>query len=248
MSGVLYALMRRIVWCIARGYLIGIFRVRGADSIPRRGALLICANHCSSADPPLIPALVPRGDTWSMAKSEYFEGSRRLRWLMRAYHAFPIVRHSPDRAALRRGSAVLAAGGTLIVYPEGTRVEVGGLIRPEAGAGFIARHSQAPVVAVGLVGTQECFPKGSRFPRRVPVEVRFGSPFTIAERRPDGSRITNQEAADAVMLQIAHLLPASMRGEFADLEGWSERLLGVVREASQQIPGGPDPPSGTGGA
>jgi 1-acyl-sn-glycerol-3-phosphate acyltransferase len=163
-----------------------------------------------------------------MGKSEYFDKGF-VRWVFTNYHAFPVVRHSADRAALRRALQVLAAGQALIVYPEGTRVESGGLRAGEPGAGFIAQRSGAPVLPVALIGTRECFPKGARWPRRTPVEVVFGKPFRIGERRADGSRIGRDDAADAIMLSIAELLPPESRGVYSDLKALRARV-GALRE------------------
>lgn len=227
-----YTLLRTVMRLIVRVFLGGRFRVRGLEKVPRGGALVVCANHPSTIDPPLLPAYLPRGDSWSMAKAEWFAGPGLTPWLFRQYHAFPIVRHSPDRRGLRRAMAVLQGRGALIVYPEGHRVETGGLLAAEPGAGFLARSTRSPVQPVGLVGTRECFPKGARWPRRVAVEVRFGAPIRVRERRPDGRRVRNQEAADAIMLAVAELLPPEMRGAYADLDALRERLDGVWEPAA----------------
>jgi 1-acyl-sn-glycerol-3-phosphate acyltransferase len=227
----MYALLRWIMRTITRVYLVGLFQVSGHRNVPHKGPLIICSSHSGTIDPPLVPAFVPRNDTWSMAKSEYFK-RRVIAFWFRQYHAFPVVRHSADRNALRRSFDLLKAGQGLIIYPEGTRVESGGLAMPEPGAGFIAQKSGCPVVPIGLVGTRECLPKGARWPRRVPVSVTFGEPFLILAKRADGTKITHQEASDAIMLRIAELLPPAQRGEFSDLPALRQRLAGVTRPVS----------------
>ena len=231
----LYTFMRGLARLIARVYLVGLLSVRGRDSVPRRGALLVCGNHSSNADPPLVPAFLPRRDSWSMAKAEYFAGQGFKPWIFRSYHSFPVVRHTADRAAIRRALAVLGAGQALVVYPEGTRVEDGRLRRPEPGAGFLALHSGAPIQPVAAIGTARCFPKGSFWPRRARVELVYGPPFKIVERWPDGHRVAFQEASDAIMLRIAELLPEEVRGEFSDLEA-ERRRLGPITRPLQDAP------------
>jgi len=235
----MYALLRGLMRVIVHVYLVGLFRTEGRAAVPRRGPLLVCANHASTIDPPLLPAFLPRPDSWSMAKAEWFARPGFKSWLFRSYHAFPIVRHSPDRRGLRRALDTLRADGALVLYPEGTRVESGGLLTAEPGAGFIARTTGAPVQPVGLVGTRDCFPKGARWPRRVRVEVRFGAPIRIRERRPDGRRVENQEAADAIMLAVAALLPPEARGDYAALDELHDRLREVWEPAGGEPVGGP---------
>src|ERR1700680_2870578 len=115
------------------------------------------------------------------------------------------------------------------MYPEGTRVESGLLAPPEPGAGFIAQKAGCPVVPVALTGTRDCLPKGARWPRRVPISITFGKPFVVGAKRADGSRVSHQEASDAIMVQIAELLPAAQRGVFSDLESFQQRLAGVIQ-------------------
>ena len=225
----IYAFLRGVMRVLTTVYLVGLFGVEGADNVPRTGALIVCPNHFATLDPPMVPAFLPRGDTWNMAKSEYFRKTW-MRLLFTAYHAFPVVRHTADRAALRRSFALLKAGEVLILYPEGTRVESGVLSAPEPGAGFLAQKAECPVLPVALTGTRECMPKGTIWPRRVRVTLRFGRPFLVRQRRASGDRVSHEEAADAIMLKIAELLPVDKRGVFSDLEGLRARLSGVVKE------------------
>ncbi|HEY1455741.1 MAG TPA: lysophospholipid acyltransferase family protein, partial [Candidatus Dormibacteraeota bacterium] len=201
--------------------------VEGVENVPRAGPLIVCPNHSGTIDPPLVPAFLPRADSWSMAKSEFFD-KPLTRWLFRLYHAFPVVRHSADRSALRRSFELLKAGHVLIMYPEGTRVEAGGLAAAEPGAGFIAQLAGCPVLPVALTGTNECLPRGAKFPRRVRVTVRFGAPFSVLTKRADGRRVTREEASEAIMLAIAELLPPRERGAFGDVAGLRQRLSGVT--------------------
>src|SRR5256886_14889208 len=155
--------MRWLMRTLTQTFLVGLFKVIGAANVPSTGPLIICPNHSATLDPPMVPAFLPRSDSWSMAKSEYFRKTW-MRALFEAYHAFPVVRHTADRTALRHSFDLLKAGHVLVMYPEGTRVESGVLGAPEPGAGFIAQKSACPVLPVALTGTAECLPKGSIWP------------------------------------------------------------------------------------
>ena len=227
----IYAFLRWVMRTITRVYLVGLFKVVGVDNVPLTGPLIVCPNHSATLDPPMVPAFLPRGDSWSMAKSEYFKG-RLTRFLFTSYQAFPVVRHTADRAAIKRSFDLLKAGHVLIIYPEGTRVESGVLSTPEPGAGFIAQRAACPVVPVGLTGTRECLPKGAKWPRRTHVSITFGQPFVVANKRPDGTRVSHEEASDAIMTAIAELLPERQRGAYSDLEALSRKLEGVATPAS----------------
>jgi 1-acyl-sn-glycerol-3-phosphate acyltransferase len=224
---VIYALMRALMRTMVYVYLAGLFKVVGIENVPRTGALLICPNHSATLDPPLVPAFVPRDDTWSMAKSEFFR-QPLIAFVYRSYNAFPVVRHTADRAALKRSFDLLKAGQSLIIYPEGTRVESGVLAKPEPGAGFIAQKAGCPVLPVALTGTRECLPKGAWWPRRTKVTITFGKPFRVRQKRADGMRVSHDDASEAIMLAIAELLPPEQRGEFSDVDSHRKRLAGVT--------------------
>jgi 1-acyl-sn-glycerol-3-phosphate acyltransferase len=226
---VTYAFLRWFMRLLVYTVLAGLFIQVGRERVPRQGSLLVCANHISTLDPPLIPAFLPRNDSSSMAKAEYFERSALQSWIFTAFHAFPVVRHSADRSAIRRATTILRDGQALVVYPEGTRITSGGLHRPEPGAGFIATLTGAPVLPVAVSGSREVFGKGFKLPRRAPLRLEFGDPFKIPSRLPDGRRVDHQDASDAIMLSIAELLPEELRGEFADLEAWRARV-GALRQ------------------
>ena len=211
-----YAFLRWAVRMLCRTYLGGNFHLEGRDWIPAAGGYLVCANHIGTIDPALLPAWVNRGDSWSMAKAESVEGNGFGTLVIRAYHAFGVVRHTADRRALRRAREILESGGVLFLYPEGHRAWDGHLQRAEPGAGFLARVSRVPVLPVAIVGTNDVMGKGHLFPRRRRVTIHFGPPCRLLDHRPDGSRVSYQEATDAIMLQIAAMLPERMWGEYAD--------------------------------
>ena len=223
----MYAFMRGLMRFLTTTYLVGLFKVEGLENVPREGPLIVCPNHFGTLEPPMVPAFLPRRDSWNMAKSEYFQKPFN-RWLFTMYHAFPVVRHTADRAALRRSFELLKAGHVVIIYPEGTRVEAGVLSKPESGAGFIAQKAQCPVLPVAATGTADCLPKGAIWPRRVPVTLRFGKPFLVPQRRANGRRVSHEEASDVIMLAIAELLPPQKRGRYSDIEGWRAKLEGVA--------------------
>jgi 1-acyl-sn-glycerol-3-phosphate acyltransferase len=232
---VTYGLLRWLLRAGLRALLAGTMTVRGQSRVPRTGPLLVCTNHVSTLDPVLVPAYLPRADTWSIGKAEYFAGRGVAPRLFRAYHGFPIVRHSADRSALRRATALLGEGHALCIYPEGTRRGASGMRRPEPGAGFLALRTGAPILPVAVAGSQDVLGQGFALPRRAPVQVVFGVPFTLAARHRDGTRAEYQEASDAIMLAVAELLPTELRGEFADLDGWRSRV-GDLRRANSGHP------------
>lgn len=182
-----------------------LFRVRviGSEHVPRSGAVLLAGNHTGFLDGPLAYALSPRPATF-LAKSELFVGplAKPLGWLGQ----IPVHRGHPDRAALRAGLAVLAGGGALGVFPEGTR-GTGRLEEVSDGLAYLALRSGARVVPLAVLGTAEALPTGGRFPRwRAPVTLVFGPPVIVEVEGDPRARRTVRAAAEQLRLVlVAHL-------------------------------------------
>jgi 1-acyl-sn-glycerol-3-phosphate acyltransferase len=187
--------------------------VTGLDNVPATGPVIVVGNHVATVDPPLVSSRIGRTDIFAMAKSEVFR-TRFARFFLRGWNTFPVVRHTADRRAIDLSLRILREGHVLLMYPEGARSADTALHRAYPGVGLLALRSGAPVVCSAISGSEKVLPKGRLWPHRAPVEVRFGEPFTIPRRHPDGRRVTNQEAADLIMSHIAALLPESYRGVY----------------------------------
>ena len=160
--------------------------VHGAGFVPERGPVILASNHLSFMDSVVIPLVLPRQVTF-LAKAEYFEGAGVLGWLSRRF--FLATGHVPVHrghgraawAAVRVAQGVLARGGALAIYPEGTRSLDGRLYRGRTGVARLTLLTGAPVIPVALAGTERVQPVGSRIPRPYPVTVRFGAPLEFSQ-------------------------------------------------------------------
>jgi len=184
--------------------------VHGAHHVPRRGPVILAANHLSFVDSFLIPLMTPRRVSF-LAKQEYFESGGPRRWLTRTLmtgiDAIPVRRgdHRAAHEALEAALRVLKDGGAFGIHPEGSRSRDGRLYRGRTGVGWLALASGSPVVPVAILGTERVQPVGARFPRPGRVVVRFGEPmsFTLP---PNGRQATARRAAtDEIMTAIAGL-------------------------------------------
>jgi 1-acyl-sn-glycerol-3-phosphate acyltransferase len=179
--------------------------VDGTGNLPCRGPVVLAANHRSFMDSVFLALVVDRPLSF-LAKAEYFD-SRRTAWLFRATGQIPVRRGSPAgaRRALDAALAVLNGGGIIGVYPEGTRSRDGMLHRGNLGPARLAIAAGAPLVPVGLVGTEAVQPPGQRLPRlRKSVTVRFGSPIW-PDGEPANHRAQLRTLTDQLMSDIADL-------------------------------------------
>lgn len=172
---------RSLAYRLARVVFLGAtgawFRpvVRGREHVPRDGPVIIAPVHRSFADFGFAGFLTRR-KLFFMAKDDLWR-SRPLGRLMLALGAFPVHREGADREALRRAQAVLERGQVLVVFPEGTRQEGAEVAELHEGAAFLAARARAPIVPVGIGGSDAAMPKGSRVPKRLRIQVVAGEPI-----------------------------------------------------------------------
>jgi 1-acyl-sn-glycerol-3-phosphate acyltransferase len=185
--------------------------VEGADNIPMTGPVLLASNHLAFVDSVAIPAVAPRKVVF-LAKAEYFTGTGVKGRLMRAWFEatgmVPVDRSDTRSAidSLDIALEVLGKGEAFGLYPEGTRSRDGRLYRGRTGVAQLALVSGAPIVPVGLIGTERLQPVGSRLPRLAKVTIRFGEPIHVAGRYegvPPGR--ARREITDMVMTEIQRL-------------------------------------------
>jgi 1-acyl-sn-glycerol-3-phosphate acyltransferase len=125
----------------------------------------------------------------------------------RTFDAVPVQREQQRdaQASLDLARQVLARGDAFGIYPEGTRSRDGRLYRGRTGVGWLSMAAGAPVVPVGLVGTDRVQPIGSTVPRVHRVRISFGPPVRpedYADLPPGRAR---REITDAVMESVAAL-------------------------------------------
>ena len=209
--------MQRLVQRLVRWVLAPLARlalrpsVRGAHRIPRKGPVLLAANHRAAVDTAVLAFVTPRPVSF-LGKAEYFTGSGLRRRLvarfLTALGYVPVDRGHAKAglAALAAARAVLQRGDVFAIYPEGTRSRDGRLYRGHTGVASLALTTGATVVPVALLGTQRVQPVGARMPRLAPVEVRFGRPLEFSRYEGLESSATIRRAiTDQVMDAIAAL-------------------------------------------
>ncbi|WP_375385004.1 lysophospholipid acyltransferase family protein [uncultured Microbacterium sp.] len=216
--GATYALGRFVLAPLAR--LIYRPKVEGKPNVPRSGAVIFASNHLSFIDSIAIPIASPR-PVHFLAKSSYFDGTGASGWASREFFtaigAVPVQRGAGQAAldALDQQRMLLEAGNAVALYPEGTRSLDGRLYKGRTGVAFLALQTGAPVVPVGLIGTDEAMPVGARMPSlNARITVRFGEPLHLSHHGSAGSGRARRLATDDIMDAIHGLSGQELAGTY----------------------------------
>lgn len=156
------------------------------------GTVLFVANHNSHMDTPVILRALPsrwRRRAAVAAASDYFYDKRyKALAASLGFGTMPLDRSrrtgvgSGQTAHLDR---LIRDGGSLLLFPEGTRSRDGRVRRLRSGAALLASEHHLPIVPIYVSGTRAAMPRGQRWmafkagrpgPRH-PIEVRFGNPI-----------------------------------------------------------------------
>jgi 1-acyl-sn-glycerol-3-phosphate acyltransferase len=197
-SSVAYA----ILWVLARVVARLCFGFRVIGSVPKRGGVLVAANHASYLDIPLLGCGMPRR-AWYLGRSDLFLPGVKaiLQWL----GWIPLKLGRLDRKAFDRAISLINAGKVVVIFPEGSRSLDGRLRSAKAGLGMIVAQTGCQVVPAYLKGTFDVLPAGAKRPRFHPVSVSFGEPLSFSKDGHTETKAFYHEVSRVVMDRIAAL-------------------------------------------
>jgi 1-acyl-sn-glycerol-3-phosphate acyltransferase len=224
---------RRLAKLVLGAYMRGwhALRIEGATLLPARGPALVLTNHASVLDIPALMALDPYPDTVFVVKASVVAVAP-LSPLLNAWGAIAVDRDGRDVAGVRAIFAALRAGRVVALAPEGRRSPTGRLGAVNHVLARVAVRSGVPLVPVGIQGSFQALPRGSRRPRRRPILVRVGPSFTLARDTPDAA------AACAIQCAIARLLPIDQQPDTTSLPEVERPALPRDRQADGAPSGG----------
>ena len=184
--------------------------ITGLENLPQDGPVIIASNHLSFLDSVIISAFMPRRVKF-IAKAEYVNSPGIKGKLMREAFEFidiiPVTRgqQSESVAALDPAVEHLKQGNVFGIYPEGTRSRDGYLYRGHSGVAYLAYVTGAPVVPVGLIGTQRLQPPGATMIRPAKFEMHVWEPIPTPESHGHQTGKLRKTHVEQIMTTIAGL-------------------------------------------
>lgn len=179
-------------------------KAEGKHHIPKDGPVILCANHRSNLDPPLLGTPVDRMVHY-MAKAELFKIPGFGAFLYKL-GAFPVKRGGVSKDSIRLALNLLEQQSVLGVFPEGTRSkgkQLDELGAGKKGAASLALRSGATVIPVAITG--KYIPFISR------IVVIYGEPVDMSEFAGQSSSETLDQATNKIMDAIRQLLREQRR-------------------------------------
>lgn len=178
------AMSHRIAYFIVRNIVTGFcllwcrMKVEGRENIPAEGIFILAPTHRSILDTPISSGLTRRRMRFMGADKWW--SNKWFGKLLSMLGGFPVSRGTADREALRRCMVLLEGGEPLVLFPEGER-KSGPIVQPLfEGATYIASKTGAPIVPVGIGGSEKAMPKGAKFIHPKKLHVIIGSPITVS--------------------------------------------------------------------
>lgn len=231
---------RRLFRHCLRGVMGGLvrsvadFQFEGVQKVPAEGPLLVVMNHLGLFDGPAVLASFPR-QLEGIVDAEMLRVpilGKLLDW----YGVVSVRRGEFDRQVVTRAKAILESGRALAIAPEAGISETGALRKARAGAAYLATLAKAPVLPVGITGTERVHGlwdstvgkatlRGSEYLAiwrakrpRLHIKLAFGQPFNLdaAGQNWRERRKALDQATDELMERIADLLPSSYRGAYLE--------------------------------
>jgi 1-acyl-sn-glycerol-3-phosphate acyltransferase len=206
-------LLWSVVSVIANTLMRAVFRVQveGAANVPSEGPAILAFNHVSVIDGPAVGIVVARTrgrESRFLVAAEIF-GQRLAGPILRAFDQIPIRRGQGDTHALDEAVRTVSAGAIAAIAPEG-RVNddrAAEMLRFHKGVARLALTTMAPVVPVGICGTQERWPRSGRHyakPWRPRLAFVFGDAVVPTGDPTDADDLAafTQRVRDAIEVQV----------------------------------------------
>ncbi len=163
------------VFYMIRFKLVYRLEVHGMENVPEDNAYIVCPNHLSTLDPPLMVGIFKRSVSF-MAKKELFD-IKFLRWWIDWLGAFAVNRESLGPSTIKTVMEIKKSDWVFGIFPQGTRGvpgEIRGVTRGFAG---LAKITKCAILPVGITGTDQV----KRIPFTGKIVVNIGKPIPYSD-------------------------------------------------------------------
>ena len=198
------------------------FKISGTENIPTDGAAIICGNHRSYFDIAAVSLAVAKTGraVRFLGKKEVFDAPV-IGPLAAALGGIRVERGTGSDEPLRAATESLVAGDLVALMPQGTiprgRAFFDPVLKGRWGAAKLAAQTKAPVIPIGIWGTEKVWPRNAKLPNITNVTsppdviIVVGAPVPLSYTDADADTA-------AIMAAISALLPPEGREYYEPTE------------------------------
>ena len=140
------------------GYMIRLklvyrIEINGLENVPKDNNYIVCPNHLSTLDPPMMVAVMPRSVAF-MEKKELFD-IPFIRWWIDWLGAFAVNRESLGPSTVKTVQEIKASNWVLGMFPQGTRGVPGEIRGVTKGFAGLAKLTKCNILPVGIIGSEQ---------------------------------------------------------------------------------------------
>ncbi len=192
----------------------------GKEIIDARKGLptIYIGNHLSNIDGVILNRYLRNNDVSFMAGVKLSK-NKITNLVLETVNTIPITPNTADKRAIKRAVNKLKSGGSIFIFPEGTRSRSASLIKAKKGFILLAKMAKCQLVPVALEGTEKLLPindenMGKEKFHHADVKLTFGKPFTLPEKTEYNKENWTEYATKYSMNKIAELLSPRYQGVY----------------------------------
>ncbi|MBH1940898.1 1-acyl-sn-glycerol-3-phosphate acyltransferase [Mobilitalea sibirica] len=196
-------------------------KINGSENLKgiKTPTIFIC-NHLSNSDGLILDKVLKEIDPTFVAGVKLSDNAVTSIG-MNVIKTTNIKPNTADKEGLMKTINLVKQGESLLIFPEGTRSRVGSLIEAKKGIILIAIMTGAPIVPIGLYGTEKLLPVNQEGDmsaetfHRADVHINIGKQFEFPKRAKEQDKKDYEDfASHYIMKKIAELLPENYRGVY----------------------------------
>lgn len=195
--------------------------IEGSENLKgiKTPTIFIC-NHLSNSDGLVLDKALKEIDPTFVAGIKLSNNAVTSVWI-KGIKTTNIKPKTADKEGIKKIIELVKHGESVLIFPEGTRSRVGSLIEGKKGIFLIARMTGAPIVPIGLYGTEKLLPinkegdMSAEAFNYADIHIKIGKQFEFPKRAKEQDKKDYEDfAMKYIMKKIAELLPENYRGVY----------------------------------
>ncbi|MFL0268484.1 lysophospholipid acyltransferase family protein [Candidatus Clostridium radicumherbarum] len=218
-EGLVNVVSRKIVNIIIKKYTT--LEIKGLENLNniKKPVIFIC-NHLSNSDALILDKILKDHDVTYVAGIKLTQNST-TNIGVRLVKTTVLKPNSADKDGLTKIINIVKMGGNILLFPEGTRSRSGSMIEAKKGLLLIARVTKAPIIPIGIYGTEKFLPindigdMAAESFHHAKIGLTIGKQMTLEEREEGEDKASYENRALTTLMQgISTLIPESYRGVY----------------------------------